>query len=87
MEEHAPTLHDARGGLPGLLAPAHTPDGIIAQIQGEAAKVFKEPQTVGKLQQQGYEIVAGSPAEFKAFIRRETDKWTAVIKQVGAKAQ
>ena len=32
-------------------------------------------------------IVVDTPAEFKAFIRRETEKWTAVIKQVGAKAQ
>lgn len=71
----------------GLLAPAQTPSSIIGQVQLEAAKIFKEPQTVGKLQQQGYEIVAGSPAEFKSFIRHETDKWTAVIKQVGAKAQ
>ncbi len=71
----------------GLLAPAHTPSDIIERVQSEAAKVLQEPQTVGKLQQQGYEIVAGSPAEFRSFIRQETEKWTAVIKQVGAKAQ
>jgi tripartite-type tricarboxylate transporter receptor subunit TctC len=71
----------------GLLAPANTPAAIIARIQAEAAKALKEPQVAEKLQQQGYEIVGDSPAEFKAFISRETEKWTAVIRQVGAKAQ
>ena len=28
-----------------------------------------------------------SPAAFKAFTRQETEKWTAVSKQVGAKVQ
>lgn len=71
----------------GLLAPANTPAAIIARVQAEAARALKEPQVVEKLQQQGYEIVGDSPAEFKAFISRETEKWTAVIRQVGAKAQ
>jgi tripartite-type tricarboxylate transporter receptor subunit TctC len=71
----------------GLLAPAGTPGAIIERVQAETSKALKHPQTVEKLQQQGYEIVANTPAEFKAFIRQETEKWTAVIKQVGAKAQ
>jgi tripartite-type tricarboxylate transporter receptor subunit TctC len=71
----------------GLLAPAHTSGAIIERVQAVAAKALNEPQSVGKLQQQGYEIVASSPTDFKAFIRQETDKWTAVIKQVGAKVQ
>jgi tripartite-type tricarboxylate transporter receptor subunit TctC len=71
----------------GLLAPAGTPGAIIERVQAETSKALKHPQTVEKLQQQGYEIVANTPAEFKAFIRQETEKWTAVIKQVGAKVQ
>ena len=70
-----------------MLAPANTPGAIIERVQSEAAKVLKEPQTVSKLQQQGYEVVAGNPSEFKTFIRGETEKWTAVIKQVGARVQ
>jgi tripartite-type tricarboxylate transporter receptor subunit TctC len=71
----------------GLMAPAHTPGAIIERVQAVAAKALNAPQSVGKLQQQGYEIVSSSPTDFKAFIRQETDKWTAVIKQVGAKVQ
>jgi len=71
----------------GLLAPANTPGAAIERVQAEAAKALKEPQAVAKLEQQGYEIVVNTPAEFKTFIRQETDKWTAVIKQVGAKLQ
>lgn len=71
----------------GLLAPANTPGAIIEKIHAQAAQVLKEPQTIEKLQQQGYEILASRPTEFKTFIRQETEKWTAVIKQVGAKLQ
>lgn len=71
----------------GLLAPAGTPATVIERVSMEATKAFKEPQTVEKLQNQGYEVLAGSPGEFGSFIRSETDKWTAVIKQVGAKVQ
>lgn len=71
----------------GLLAPAKTPAPIIERVYEETAKALKAPQVVEKLQQQGYEIVASSPADFRSFIGRETEKWTAVIKQIGAKLQ
>jgi tripartite-type tricarboxylate transporter receptor subunit TctC len=71
----------------GLLAPAHTPAPVIERLYEETAKALKAPQVAEKLQQQGNEVVASPPADFRSFIRQETEKWTAVIKQAGVKPQ
>lgn len=71
----------------GLMAPAKTPAPIIERVYGETAKALKAPQVIEKLQQQGYEVVASTPADFRSFIGQETEKWTDVIKRVGVKLQ
>lgn len=71
----------------GLLAPVNTPAPVIERLYEETAKALKAPQVMEKLQQQGNEVMASAPADFRSFIRQETEKWTAVIKQVGVKPQ
>ena len=63
----------------GLMAPAKTPAPIIERVYGETAKALKAPQVIEKLQQQGYEVVASTPADFRSFIGQETEKWLSLI--------
>ena len=69
----------------GLVAPAGTPRPIITRINAEFVKVLKQPDTIAKLNEQGYETVASTPEFFAQHIRTELVKWTKVIKAAGIK--
>jgi tripartite-type tricarboxylate transporter receptor subunit TctC len=78
----------AESGLPGfeatgwngLLVPAKTPRDIIAKLNQETVKILALPEIQEKMTRAGVETVGGTPAEFGAFIARETDKWAKVVK-------
>ena len=40
-----------------------------------------------RLANDGTEIIAGTPEEFGAYIRAETDKWAKVVKAAGIKPE
>jgi tripartite-type tricarboxylate transporter receptor subunit TctC len=67
----------------GLLAPAHTPNEIIALLHRSAAAVLSEPAARARIAEQGAEVIAGSPGEFRTFIRDETARLAAVIRGSG----
>jgi tripartite-type tricarboxylate transporter receptor subunit TctC len=64
----------------GVLAPAKTPEPIIATLHGNIADILKDPAVRGRIEEQGAEVVGNSPAEFRAFIKDETDRLAAVIR-------
>jgi tripartite-type tricarboxylate transporter receptor subunit TctC len=64
----------------GLLAPAKTPDAIIATLHATTVAVLREPEVRARLAEQGADIVGSSPAAFKSFIASETDRLAAVIR-------
>ena len=85
----------AEGGVPsyeslqwyGLLAPTGTPKEIIARLNREAVAVLRNPDIMTRLANDGTEIVAGTPEEFGAYIRAETDKWAKVVKAAEIKPE
>jgi tripartite-type tricarboxylate transporter receptor subunit TctC len=77
----------AEGGLDyrtgtwfGLLAPAKTPSAIIGALHRAAVAVLSEPDVRAKLTEQGAEVIANSPEEFRAFIKAETERLSTVIR-------
>ena len=86
-----PTISEA--GVPGyecitwfgLLAPAKTPPAIIARLHRDIVKVVLAPELKAQFETQGYDAVGGTPAEFSAFIRAESEKYAKVVKFSGAK--
>ncbi len=84
-----PTIAEA--GLPGyesvqwsgLLAPAGTPQEIIARLHRETVAILRAPDMRERLAGDGSELVANSPEEFAAFIKAELVKWAAVVKATG----
>ena len=67
-----------------LVAPAGTPAAIIGKIHREIARIHTDITLRAKLEKVGIELaVSASPAEFDAFIRRETDRWSKVLKESG----
>jgi tripartite-type tricarboxylate transporter receptor subunit TctC len=67
----------------GLLAPAHTPDNIVAQLNRAAVAALDDAGVRAKLAEQGAEVIASSPAEFRDFLKDETDRLAAVIRNAG----
>jgi tripartite-type tricarboxylate transporter receptor subunit TctC len=64
----------------GLLAPARTPDGVVATLHNEVANILREPSVRDRIVEQGAEVVGNSPAEFRAFLKAETDRLAVVVR-------
>jgi tripartite-type tricarboxylate transporter receptor subunit TctC len=88
-----PTLADA-ASLPdledisiwlGLVAPKGTPKPIIDKIHAEVVKVLTDPAVKEKSERTGNYPVTSTPERFAAFIRKEADRWSGVIRETGIK--
>jgi tripartite-type tricarboxylate transporter receptor subunit TctC len=67
----------------GLLAPARTPADILALLHRTSVAVLQEPSVRNKIVEQGAELIASSPEEFRAFIKDETERLAGVIRGSG----
>jgi tripartite-type tricarboxylate transporter receptor subunit TctC len=69
----------------GLIAPAGVPAAVINKISEEVVEVIKTAAIREKLAAQLMEPIGNSPAEFRAHIDAEIDRWAAVIKAANVK--
>jgi tripartite-type tricarboxylate transporter receptor subunit TctC len=69
----------------GLIAPAGTPEAIIAKLNRAAIEAINAPDMKKKLATQIMEPVGNSPAEFRARIRAEIGMWRPVIEAAAIK--
>jgi tripartite-type tricarboxylate transporter receptor subunit TctC len=67
----------------GLVAPAGTPADVVRKLNEEFVKAAHDPELVGRLDQQGIEPKAGSPDDFAALMRTDTERIGKVIKSIG----
>ena len=88
-----PTFKDV--GLPGyqvvnwfgLAAPKGTPNDVITKLHGAVQKSMADPALRDALAQQGAVPGGQSPAEFSAFLKRETQLWANVARQANVKPE
>jgi tripartite-type tricarboxylate transporter receptor subunit TctC len=71
----------------GLVAPAGTPAPVLARIAEAAAAALRQPDVVARFADQGGELGGMGPEEFARFILAEREKWTAVVRASGARAE
>jgi tripartite-type tricarboxylate transporter receptor subunit TctC len=64
----------------GLIAPAGVPAAIIDKIRAEVVEAINTPAVRDKLAVQLMEPIGNTPAEFRARIDGEIDRWAPVIK-------
>jgi len=69
----------------GMIAPAHTPEAIVAKIQRAVVEALGTAGVRDKLAAQLMEPVGNSPAEFRARIDSEIGRWAPVIKAADVK--
>jgi len=88
-----PTL--AETGLPGyeftswhmLAAPAGTPRALINQINDKVRGALSTPEAVQRWRERGLDVIASTPDDAAAHLKRETDKWRVVFRERGMKAE
>ena len=69
----------------GLLAPAGTPQAVIARLNAEVHKVLAMPEVKQRLEKDGAVPVAGTPEQFAEQIRRELGVWQKVARDANLK--
>lgn len=71
----------------GLFAPAKTDPAIVEKLHQAMAAVVQEPAVVQKLLASNTRPVGNSPKEFAAFLAAEHQKFQALVKAAGIKAE
>jgi tripartite-type tricarboxylate transporter receptor subunit TctC len=67
--------------MQGIFAPGNTPKPIVDLLNKEIAKAMALQDVKEKCDQLGFDPVANSPIEFAAYVKKEVEKWGAVIKE------
>ena len=72
----------------GMLAPAGTPNEILARIHAEIVKFAQSLESRSRYAGQGVELQSSaSPAHFSAYIKSEYARWGKIIDDIGIKAE
>ncbi len=69
----------------GLVAPRGTPAAIVDKLNAEVARILADPAIKPKADASGLFPATSTPAEFSAFIRREAERWSVIVKETGMK--
>ncbi|MCM5682218.1 tripartite tricarboxylate transporter substrate-binding protein [Schlegelella sp. S2-27] len=85
----------AEQGIPGvdtnnwyaLFAPARTPPATIASLNQAVRRALNDPGLKDKLLNTGAEPAPSTPQELARLLRRDTEKWAALIKAKNIKAE
>jgi tripartite-type tricarboxylate transporter receptor subunit TctC len=97
--KRAPALPDvptiAEAGLPGyeasnwygLAAPARTPKPLVTRLNHEIVTALESPEVREGFANRGLVTVTSTQEQFRAFIGKELDKWSKVIKKIGLKPE
>ena len=88
-----PTVAEA--GLPGfeavlhygIVAPAGTPRPIIDKLSAALREAVNASDTKERMAKDGTEPLLSTPEEYATDIDREEIKWSAVVKQSGARGE
>ena len=73
-------------GWNGLVAPAGTPQAITRKLNAALQTGLKDPDIHRLLSVAGYETAPeNSPEQFADFMKKDTEKWTALVASAGIK--
>lgn len=71
----------------GALLPAGTPQPILQALNAAIVATLREPGLNARLTGQMYDVLPGTPEEFAAYMRAETEKWGRVVHDNGIRAE
>jgi tripartite-type tricarboxylate transporter receptor subunit TctC len=90
---NVPTLAEA--GVPkfeatiwlGLMTPKGTPSDVVTKINQAIVKIVNKPEVKDLWATQGAYPMVMSPGEFDKFLQTDVNKWAAIVKSAGIKAE
>jgi tripartite-type tricarboxylate transporter receptor subunit TctC len=84
-----PTIHES--GMPnfdeaaqqGVVAPAGVPKEIVGKLHSALVTAMRTPEILKRFADEGASVVASTPDEYRALIRRDTAKWQEFVRKAG----
>src|SRR6266480_4619089 len=73
------------GRMKAVAAPAKTPRDVVGKLNDAVVRALRSPEVRERMAQIGFDVVAGTPEEFGAFMKAEIERWTAVVERGGIK--
>ncbi|MGB9368823.1 MAG: tripartite tricarboxylate transporter substrate binding protein [Xanthobacteraceae bacterium] len=70
----------------GLFGPAGMRDDVVRKLHADTDKVMRMPEVANNLIAQGWDIAVSPPDQFSIVLQSELDRWSAVVKRAGIKA-
>jgi tripartite-type tricarboxylate transporter receptor subunit TctC len=70
-----------------VVAPARTPRDIVMKLNDAIVRTLKSPDVRERLNQIGFDVVAGTPEEFGQFMKAEVERWALVVERGGIKTE
>jgi tripartite-type tricarboxylate transporter receptor subunit TctC len=70
----------------GIVAPAGTSQHVIGQLNATANEAMRSAEVKATLKKLGFEASTGLPQDFRVRIANDLERWAAVIKLTGARA-
>jgi tripartite-type tricarboxylate transporter receptor subunit TctC len=75
------------GNWHGLLAPRGTPDKLVREVHRAAVKVLSTKEMQDLVLARGNEVIANSPEEFAAKLKRDIPRYKKIIAESGIEVQ
>jgi tripartite-type tricarboxylate transporter receptor subunit TctC len=67
----------------GLLAPAGTPPDVVAKLNAALDAALRDPSLQAWMEQQGFEVLGGSPQSYGRMLNADFVKWTDTLHRIG----
>jgi tripartite-type tricarboxylate transporter receptor subunit TctC len=89
---NAPTVAESLPGFQSetwnsMVAPPNTPSEILEKINADVNEVLRHPEVAGAFERATGEVTGGSRAGMAAYVKQESERWSAVIKAAGITLQ
>jgi len=65
----------------GFVVPAKTPDAIVRKLHAELVAILADPEIRDRLKLQYMDVVADTPAEARAWLAADVERWRPIIQK------
>ena len=87
FREQGVAVMDSVDAWYGVLAPAKTPEAIVARLNADFIAVMNLDDVKAELGKQGLTVRTGTPAQLSELIRSDLERWRKVVIDAGIKAE
>ncbi len=67
----------------GYFVPAKTPPAVLTRLRAMFARALTYPEVVTRFENSGGRVLSLSPADTEALVRRDTERWSRLVREAG----